>query len=101
MESLIMAKWDKHSRKWEPNFASRLKQRNEDMLKKTGRKRYIVTKPLSQIATQIATNDPLKWQHDLWIAITREYFPDYKYLTYDEMIELKLRGYEIVLATDK
>ena len=92
-----MAKWDKHSRKWEPNFASRLKQRNEDMLKKTGRKRYIVTKPLSQIAT----NDPLKWQHDLWIALTREYFPDYKYLTYDEMIELKLRGYEIVLATDK
>jgi hypothetical protein len=92
-----MAKWDKHSRKWEPDFASRLKQRNEDMLKKTGRKRYIVTKPLSQIAT----NDPLKWQHDLWIALTREYFPDYKYLTYDEMIELKLRGYEIVLATDK
>jgi len=97
MESLIMAKWDKHSRKWEPDFASRLKQRNEDMLKKTGRKRYIVTKPLSQIAT----NDPLKWQHDLWIALTREYFPDYKYLTYDEMIELKLRGYKIVLATDK
>jgi hypothetical protein len=92
-----MAKWDKHSRKWEPDFASRLKQRNEDMLKKTGRKRYIVTKPLSQIAT----NDPLKWQHDLWIALTGEYFPDYKYLTYDEMIELKLRGYEIVLATDK
>jgi len=92
-----MAKWDKHSRKWEPDFASRLKQRNEDMLKKTGRKRYIVTKPLSQIAT----NDPLKWQHDLWIALTREYFPDYKYLTYDEMIELKLRGYKIVLATDK
>ena len=92
-----MAKWDKHSRKWEPDFASRLKQRNEDMLKKTGKKRYIVTKPLSQIAT----NDPLKWQHDLWIALTREYFPDYKYLTYDEMIELKLRGYEIVLATDK
>jgi hypothetical protein len=92
-----MAKWDKHSRKWEPDFASRLKQRNEDMLKKTGRKRYIVTKPLSQIAT----NDPLKWQHDLWIALTREYFPDYKYLTYDEMIELKLRGYEIVLATEK
>jgi hypothetical protein len=89
-----MAKWDKHSRKWEPDFASRLKQRNEDMLKKTGRKRYIVTKPLSQIAT----NDLLKWQHDLWIALTREYFPDYKYLTYDEMIELKLRGYEIVLA---
>jgi hypothetical protein len=92
-----MAKWDKHSRKWEPDFASRLKQRNEDMLKKTGKKRYIVTKPLSQIAT----NDPLKWQHDLWIALTREYFPDYKYLTYDEMIELKLRGYEIVLATEK
>jgi hypothetical protein len=71
------------------------------MLKKTGRKRYIVTKPLSQIATQIATNDPLKWQHDLWIALTREYFPNYKYLTYDEMIQLKLQGYDVVLATDK
>jgi hypothetical protein len=92
-----MAKWDKHSRKWEPDFVSRLNQRNEDMLKKTGRKRYVVTKPLSQIAT----DDPLKWQHDLWIALTREYFPNYKYLTYDEMIQLKLQGYDVVLATDK
>lgn len=88
-----MAKWDKHNRKWEPSFASRLKQRDDENLKRQGRKRYVVTKPLPTI-----TDPALQWQRDLWIALTREYFPDYKYLTYDEMIQLKLQGWEVVLA---
>jgi hypothetical protein len=88
-----MAKWDKHNRKWEPSFASRLKQRNDDSLERQGRKRYIVTKPFPTI-----TDPALRWQKDLWIALTREFFPDYKYLTYDEMIQLKLQGWEVVLA---
>lgn len=88
-----MAKWDKHSRKWEPSLASRLKQRDEENLKRQGRKRYVVTKPLPTI-----TDPALRWQQDLWIALTREYFPDYKYLTYDEMIQLKLQGWEVFLA---
>ncbi len=91
-----MAKWNKHSRKWEPSFTTRLQQRNEEMLKKTGRKRYVVTKPLSMISF-----DAPEWQRDLWFAIAPAYFPDYKYLTYDEMIQLKLQGYDVVLATDK
>lgn len=88
-----MAKWDKHSRKWEPSFTSRLKQRDADMLKQQGKKRYVVTKPLSSIMNE---NKP--WKEVLVNMLLREHFPNYKYLTYDEMIQLKLQGWEVVLA---
>jgi hypothetical protein len=84
-----MSKWDKHSRKWEPSFKQRLGDR--DVAKnKPVRKMYVVMPPRPRYDDQWSKILPQTWN-----VFMDEYYYEYKSLTYDEMIELKLRGYTI------
>jgi hypothetical protein len=84
-----MSKWDKHSRRWEPSFKQRLGDRAAAK-NKPEKKTYIVTPPRSRYDDW--GNSPLAVYGRIYMD---EYYYEYKSLTYDEMIELKLRGYTV------
>lgn len=85
-----MSKWNKHSQRWEPSFKQRLEQRAEAK-GKPPKTAYYVRPPSPRY---IDDSTPAGWQQKLLQQIYYEY-PEYKALTYDKMIELKLRGYTL------
>lgn len=91
-----MSKWDKHSRKWEPSFKQRLGQQAEAKQPKPEKKTYIVSPPRSRYDDWGNSLSAVHWR----IFMDEHYysFARYKDLTYEEMIELKLRGYTIETA---
>lgn len=84
-----MSKWDKHSRKWEPSFKQRLNQQAEAKSPKPERKQYLVMRPRPRYDVD---DNQLS---AIWYTLMNDYWGQYKSLTYDEMIELKLRGYTV------
>ena len=87
-----MSKWDKHSRRWEPSFKQRLGDR--DVAKnKPQRKAYHVAPPRPRYDDW--DNSP---SAHYWRAYLNDHYYEYRSLTYDEMIELKLRGYTVRTA---
>ena len=89
-----MSKWDKHSRKWEPSFKQRLGQQAEAKQPKPVKKTYIVSPPKPRYDDWSNSLSAVRWR----IFMDEHYYYEYKSLTYEEMIELKLRGYTIETA---
>lgn len=84
-----MSKWDKYSRNWEPSFKQRRVDRDVSK-NKPEKKTYIVTPPRPRYDDWGNSPPAVHWRVHM-----DEYYYEYKSLTYDEMIELKLRGYTV------
>lgn len=89
-----MSKWDKYSRNWEPSFKQRRVDR--DVSKNKPKKKTYIVKPPSPRYDDWG-NSPMGVH---WRIYMDEYYYEYKSLTYDEMIELKLRGYTVETLKD-
>lgn len=91
-----MSKWDKYSRNWEPSFKQRRVDR--DVSKNKPKKKTYIVKPPSPRYDDWA-NSPMGVHWRIYMYEYYHYY-EYKSLTYDEMIELKLRGYTVETLKD-
>jgi hypothetical protein len=92
-----MSKWDKYSRNWEPSFKQRRVDR--DVSKNKPKKKTYIVKPPSPRYDDWA-NSPMGVNWRVYMDEYYFHYYEYKSLTYDEMIELKLRGYTVETLKD-
>jgi hypothetical protein len=92
-----MSKWDKYSRNWEPSFKQRRVDR--DVSKNKPKKKTYIVKPPSPRYDDWA-NSPMGVNWRVYMDENYFHYYEYKSLTYDEMIELKLRGYTVETLKD-